>query len=195
MNIILFCFLINITTPKESLRFQYCHEQGYDTSCGMSVVATVLDTYWNIPADELALVKEALGDKILAGDYTVTMADMGLVFSAKGIASKAYKMDWDGLVNLSSIGFAPVVLHYEKPEKHFALLLGFKDGRAITVDPARGLESLGKEEFLKRFSGAALVLASRTAVKNEAQLKEAIAYASGKQARMEETAYRIGKGF
>lgn len=44
MDSLLFLLLVAVRS-KESLRFQYTMEQGYDTSCGMSVVATALDRY------------------------------------------------------------------------------------------------------------------------------------------------------
>jgi predicted double-glycine peptidase len=49
---IIFSFVLS----KESLRFQYTMEQGYDSSCGMSVVATALDLYWGVPCAEIELI-------------------------------------------------------------------------------------------------------------------------------------------
>ncbi len=197
MNLVSFLIfnLVSSISSKESLRFQYSQEQGYDNSCGMSVSSTVLENYWNIPTNELELVEQSLGAKLLEGNYTVNFSDMASIFTIREIASKAYKMDWNGLISIIDKGFAPVIVHYEKPEKHFALLLGFNDGRGITVDPARGLESISKSEFMKRFSGNVLVLASRTAVKNVEMLNKAIKYASDKQARMEEVAYMNGRNW
>lgn len=126
----------------------------------MSVVATALDRYWGVRTDEVELINDALGEKLKDGDYTVSLADMAVAFEARGVAARAFRLDWEGLESLVEKGYAPVVVHYAKPEKHFALLLGFKEGRAITVDPARGLESLSRESFEKRYeyriAGAAL---------------------------------------
>lgn len=57
------CILI-IGISKESLRFQYTIEQGFDTSCGMSVAAIALDRYWGGPTDELQLITSALGERL-----------------------------------------------------------------------------------------------------------------------------------
>ena len=177
---------------KESLRFQYTLEQGYDTSCGMSVVATALDRYWGVPTDEAELIESAIGEKLDDGDYTVSLADMAAAFEARGVASRAFKLDWEGLEGLVSKGYAPLVVHYAEPDKHFALLLGFKDGRAITVDPARGLESLSRKAFEERYSGAAMALASKTLKPDTALVAEAVSHAAGKQSRLEDSASRIG---
>jgi len=39
-------------------------EQGFDTSCGMSVVATALDRYWGVPTDEVELIESTIGEKL-----------------------------------------------------------------------------------------------------------------------------------
>jgi ABC-type bacteriocin/lantibiotic exporter with double-glycine peptidase domain len=162
----------------------------------MSVVATALDRYWGVPTDEVELIETALGEKLEDGDYTVSLADMAGAFEARGVAARAFRLDWDGLVGMAAKGYAPIVVHYDEPEKHFALLLGFKDGRAITVDPARGLESLSREAFEERYSGAAMALASRTIKSDASLVAEAIAIASGRRSRLEDSAARntLGSG-
>lgn len=188
--------ILLIIVSKESLRFQYTMEQGYDTSCGMSVVATALDRYWGVPTDEAELIESTLGAKLEKGDYKVSLADMASAFESRGVAVRAFRLDWEGLADLVSKGYAPLVVHYDKPEKHFALLLGFKDGRAITIDPARGLESLSREAFEERYSGAAMALASKTIKPELALVSEAVAKAAGKQDRLEDSAMRkaLGRG-
>lgn len=188
-----FSFILSIasTLSKESLRFQYSFEQGFDTSCGMSVVATALNRYWGMSTDEVELISATLGEKLKDGDYTVSLADMARAFEARGVAARAFRLDWEGLERLVEKGYAPVVVHYDKPEKHFALLFGFKDGRAITVDPARGLESLSREAFERRYSGAAMALASKTLKPDATLVNEAIAKAAGKQSRLEDSAMRM----
>ncbi len=181
-------FIFMCVLSKESLRFQYTLEQGYDSSCGMSVVATALDLYWGVPTDEDELIETALGEKLEDGDYTVSLADMAGAFESRGVAARAFRLDWDGLVGMAAKGYAPIVVHYDEPEKHFALLLGFKDGRAVTVDPARGLESLSREAFEARYSGTAMALASRALVPNAALVAEAVETAAGRQRRLEEAA-------
>lgn len=187
MEIILSLLTI-LVVSKESLRFQYTLEQGYDSSCGMSVVATALDRYWGVQTDEVELIETALGNKLEDGDYTVSLADMAGAFESRGVAARAFRLDWDGLVGMAAKGYAPIVVHYDDPEKHFALLLGFEDGRAVTVDPARGLESLGREAFEARYSGTAMALASRTLESDSALVAEAIEAAAGRRRRLEEAA-------
>jgi len=184
--------LICPVKSKESLCFQYTLEQGFDTSCGLSVVATALDRYWGVPTGEVDLIEFLLGEKLEDGDYTVNLADMAVAFESRGVAARAFKLDWEGLNGLVAKGYAPVVVHYSAPEKHFALLLGFKGRRAITVDPARGLESLSREAFEERYSGTAMALASRTLKPDTALVAEAVSKAAGRQSRLEDAARRTG---
>ncbi len=165
-------------------------EQGFDTSCGMSVVATALDRYWGVPTDEAELLESTVGEKLVVGDYTVSLADMARAFMVRDVAARAFRLDWNGLEGLVAKGYAPLVVHYAEPDKHFALLLGFKDGRAVTVDPARGLESLSRDAFEARYSGAAMALASRSLELNASLVAEAIDKAGKRQSRLDESAAR-----
>ncbi|MBP7263599.1 MAG: hypothetical protein KBB32_05440 [Spirochaetia bacterium] len=40
-----YALLLALVLSKEELRFEFCHEQGYDTSCVLTVAATLLDVY------------------------------------------------------------------------------------------------------------------------------------------------------
>lgn len=177
--------------PKESLRFRYTLEQGYDTSCGMSVVATALDLYWGVPATEAGIIAAASGGAADLVLFTVSLADMAAAFAAHGVAARAFKLDWEGLTAVVAKGYSPIVVHYERPERHFALLLGFRDGRAVTADPARGLESLSREAFGARYSGSAMALASKALSVDGALVDRAIAEAAGRHERLESAASRF----
>lgn len=129
--VVLFLALpINDITPKESLRFQYCHEQGFDASCGLTVVTSALSHYWGIEVSEIELIEKVLGEKLDDGDYTVNLADIALAFELYGISTKAYRLDWEGLMDVVAKGYSPVIVHYEKPDKHFAMLLAARDKKA-----------------------------------------------------------------
>jgi len=85
MEAVAISLIIMATTPKESLRFQYTMEQGCDTSCGISVVATALDRYSGMSTDGVELIGSALGDTLDEGYYTVSLVDMARVFEERDI--------------------------------------------------------------------------------------------------------------
>ena len=114
------------TEKTLSLAFERARELGIDelvvastkgvtaTSVFVSADRTVVD----MDATKIAL-ERAEGD-----DYTVNLADMAKAFAAYELASRAYQADWDSLVQMVERGFAPLVVHYDRPVRHFALLLG-----------------------------------------------------------------------
>jgi predicted double-glycine peptidase len=54
--------------------------------------------------------------------------------------------------------YAPVLVHYDKPDAHFALVLAADSDSTVCTDPARGTECIAVTDFLKRWSGATLVV-------------------------------------
>ena len=191
-NVLIASVLFSLTTSKEALRFQYSHEQGFDTSCGLSVAASLLDRYWDIPTSELELLALGVVERAEGDDYTVNLADMAKAFAAYELASRAYQADWDSLVQMVERGFAPLVVHYDRPVRHFALLLGFVGQSVILADPASGLEVLSREQFLARYSGAAMAVASRQQSVNTGMVAAAIDWAVQRQLQLESAALEVG---
>jgi uncharacterized protein len=179
--------------PKENLRFIYVMEQGMDASCGMATVATALSLYWYVPVMEAELLaglfsrgEEMDGRK----DGTVSLASMAAAFENKGISARAFRLDWNGLEDILARGYAPLVVHYDRPDPHFALLLEISGEVAVLADPARGLETLGRAGFEKRYSGVAMALASNSGQRDQAMLEAAIKTAAGRRAMLELTGMR-----
>ena len=98
--------------PKENLRFAYVMEQGMDASCGMATVATALSLYWQLPTAEAELLT-ALGTREGSTgadvDGTVSLASMAAAFEARSISARAFRLDWVGLQNALTRGYAPLV--------------------------------------------------------------------------------------
>jgi hypothetical protein len=58
MTRFLFTLLSTMLISEEELRFTYAQKQGYDTSCGITVTASLLNTYWNTPVNESDLISK-----------------------------------------------------------------------------------------------------------------------------------------
>jgi uncharacterized protein len=161
---------------EEELRFTHTYKQGYDTSCGIAVTATLLNNYWQIPITEA----EIYNDMILSrynietetGNYTVSFLNISDFLMTKGIQTRAYKMNWAELEEMLGKGFVPIIIHYNRPNPHFALLIHIYDNFAFIADPAKGFELVEKERFEKNYSGNALLSASRTANKNVERIEK-----------------------
>lgn len=82
----------------------------------------------------------------------VTLADMARIADAMQLASRALRVELDGLADLAR----PSILHWDF--NHFVVLVA-ADKRGITVhDPARGVRRLSIAEASRHFTGVALEL-------------------------------------
>ncbi len=172
---------------KERLRFEHSYEQGFDSSCGLSALACLMSLYWNAETDEEALAESVFGAKE-AGDYTVSFADLVRLLEKAGFAAAAYRLDYAGLVDAAA-RYAPILVHYDKPEPHFALVLHADASGLVTADPAEGTRLLDRAAFEARWSGAALFARSPGRGPDSGALREAADRAAGR-ARLLETAAR-----
>ena len=99
MTRFLFTLLSTMLLSEEDLRFTPIYKQGYDTSCGVAVTASLLNTYWNIPVTETDLYKDLILDQAAEGadGYTVSLFAIAEYLKTQGIQSRAYQMDWETL--------------------------------------------------------------------------------------------------
>jgi predicted double-glycine peptidase len=182
-----FTLLSTILLSEEELRFTPVYKQGYDTSCGIAVTATLLNTYWNIPVTEADLYQEMILDKTRGetGHYTVSLLDIARALSRYTVQARSYFMDWHTLEDTLEKGYAPIVIHYERPVPHFAVLLHIEKDFAFVADPARGFGLVHKSSFIKNYSGNTLLTASREAVKNVAVIETTVSAGKEKLCRLE----------
>lgn len=228
-TILLTLFLFSGITPKEELRFNHVYEQQQDTSCGYSILGTLLSLYWNISVTEEELIARALGERRGAAnigtiehntpssagagkdnkapgtapgddttpavrgasDYSVTLLTLARLLAEYGLQSRGFTMNYEELKH-AALTHAPLLVHYTKPEKHFALCLGFLHGYALMVDPARGVELLTHSQLLKRWSGAVLAAASITETKNTERLTRVMSLESERLELLQEVLWLDG---
>ena len=165
--------------PKEDLRFRFALEQGFDESCGFAAVASALGLYWGDEVSEGELVDALFGDRDEI--RSISLADMKRMAESRGFSVVGLCPEWEDLQAILD-SYAPVLVHYAKPTGHFALLFSAREGRAVTADPARGLECLSREQFRARWSGAILVLASADRNRRVDFALEAVRTAEGRAA-------------
>lgn len=133
---------------KESLRFTSISEQAWDESCGISSLNSLLRFYRGISVP-IELIDSNSGELSLQTLWELT--------NATGLDCGAFRMDYMQLCETLST-YAPVLVHYDKPDAHFSLVLAADDDSVVCADPARGTECLAPSDFLKRWSGATLVV-------------------------------------
>jgi uncharacterized protein len=166
--------------PREALRFAHIREQGFDRSCGYSVLASLLSIYWGIAASELELVDRYAADDIASGKLGVSFEGLAKILADYGFSSKGVRMTWDQL-SVALESFAPIIVHYDRPDRHFALALSARKGWIILMDPALGCELLSEAQFMARWSGAALLAVSSSATRDDGLIEEAVRAASDRK--------------
>jgi len=158
--------LLNVLS-KENRRFIAGYKQGFDTSCGIATVATLLKFFYNINLDEKTLINKFFKRLEKKKDYTISFHDIKLILKTYNFKTKAYKVELSKLKEITSTDwFIPVIIHFKKPEKHFTLYIGSYYQYNFIVDPSIGVYILDDNEFSKRFSGFIMLCKSINKEKN-----------------------------
>ena len=97
-------------------------------------------------------------------------------------------MDWHTLADTLQKGYAPIMIHYEKPRTHFALLLGIEKNHALVADPAFGIQWVNSAAFIRNYSGNALLAASSSLIKNTEYIQEVTDHEAGRLDALEKLA-------
>ena len=180
-------------TDFESMRFRYVAEQRYDTSCGLSAVCTLMRTSWGVAANEDELALDFVASRSDSRDFTVSLADLRGLLTARGFTTAAYKMTYSQLEKAVA-KYAPVLVHYDKPEGHFALALWADEKDVITADPSDGVLAVGKTDFGRRWSGYVLLAALPKTESKSGELAAAVDQAVARVRLLDTTADVIETG-
>lgn len=115
--------------------------------CGAASLAMTMAYYdkW-IPLEQLRVDCGVSRDGSTAKNLLLAARSYG--FDARG-----YRMEPEDLVHS---GTFPCIIHWNF--NHFVVLAGFKRGKAIINDPARGVVAIPMEEFDKSFTGICLIV-------------------------------------
>jgi ABC-type bacteriocin/lantibiotic exporter with double-glycine peptidase domain len=97
-------------------------------------------------------------------------------------------MEYSGMLDACR-KYAPLLVHHDSPEKHFALVLAADPEWVVTVDPARGAEIVSRAVFEDRWSGVVLVTASRDRSVNSGRLEAAVETTVMKKALLEKRSW------
>ncbi len=92
-----------------------------------------------------------------------------------GLEAKGYRYDVDELKEEVSF---PCILHWEF--NHFVVLDGFRNGKAIINDPARGVYSVSEEEFDESYTGICLQFRPGKDFKKEGKPKSIMGFVKEK---------------
>jgi predicted double-glycine peptidase len=136
---------IRLTSLKEA-RFRNTIRQKYDFSCGSAAVATLLTYQYGYPIDEQAAfdVMFTNGDRAKIGKEGFSLLDIKRFLASRGFDADGFDVP---LEKLDDEGIPAIVLINERGYHHFVVIKGYKNGRVLVGDPARGTRSMSKRRF------------------------------------------------
>ncbi|WP_448100580.1 C39 family peptidase [Luteibacter jiangsuensis] len=136
---------MKMTSLKEA-RFRNTVRQQYDFSCGSAAVATLLTYQYGYPVDEQSAfdVMYTHGDREKIGKEGFSLLDIKRFLASRGFQADGFEVP---LERLDAEGIPAIVLINERGYHHFVVVKGYKNGRVLVGDPARGTRAMSKRRF------------------------------------------------
>lgn len=136
---------VRMTSLKEA-RFRNTIRQKYDFSCGSAAVATLLTYQYGYPIDEQAAfdVMYTHGDRAKIGKEGFSLLDIKRFLASRGFDADGFDVP---LEKLDDEGIPAIVLVNERGYHHFVVVKGYRNGRVLVGDPARGTRSMSRSRF------------------------------------------------
>ena len=136
---------MKMTSLKEA-RFRNTVRQKYDFSCGSAAVATLLTYQYGYPIDEQAAfdVMYTHGDRVKIGKEGFSLLDIKRFLASRGFDADGFDVP---LQKLDEEGIPAIVLINERGYHHFVVVKGYRNGRVLVGDPARGTRSMSRRRF------------------------------------------------
>jgi predicted double-glycine peptidase len=136
---------VRMTSLKEA-RFRNTIRQKYDFSCGSAAVATLLTYQYGYPVDEQSAfdVMFTHGDRAKIGKEGFSLLDIKRFLASRGFEADGFEVP---LEKLDNEGVPAIVLINERGYHHFVVVKGYKNGRVLVGDPARGTRAMSKRRF------------------------------------------------
>ena len=136
---------LHLTSLKEAL-FRNTIRQKYDFSCGSAAVATLLTYQYAYPVDEQAAFDMMYenGDRAKIGREGFSLLDIKRFLASRGFDADGFAVP---LQKLDDEGMPAIVLIDERGYHHFVVVKGYRNGRVLIGDPARGTRSMSQRRF------------------------------------------------
>ena len=124
---------------------RYLIKQTGSFDCGPAALATLLQSYLDIPLSE----SEAI--RLTKAELNTGTSLLGLeeAATAKGCAANSFRMDLATLEQQMATYPLPVIVRTLEPSAHFSVLLDIGKDYVFLADPARGNIIVRKSTFLK----------------------------------------------
>lgn len=147
------------------LPFRTVVRQQYDFSCGSAALATLLHYHYGIEVTETDVFKEmyAKGDQAKIRQVGFSLLDMKRYLAERGFKADGFRMTFEAYLKTETPAIA---LIDENNYKHFVVIKGVSGGNVLIGDPALGLKTYPRADFLKMWNGIVFAI-PRTADKSD----------------------------
>ena len=137
--------------------FRTVVRQQHDFSCGSAALATLLTYHYGRPTTEPGAFKAmyAKGDQAKIRKVGFSMLDMKHYLEALGMPAQGYRMTFEGLAARTA---PSIVLIDLGSYRHFVVVKGVAGGKVLVGDPAMGLKTYSRQEFIKIWKGTVFAL-------------------------------------
>ena len=145
--------------------FRTVVRQQYDFSCGSAALATLLTHQYGLDTSETDAFTAmyAKGDQAKIRKVGFSMLDMKRYLAARGFASDGFRLSLDDIARAGRPVIALVTLGRYR---HFVVIKGVTNDRVLVGDPALGLKTYGRAEFLAMWNGVAFALRDARAARS-----------------------------
>lgn len=134
--------------------------QRFDFSCGSAALATLLTVHYGTPQSEeqvfLGMWRD--GDRAQIQRFGFSLLDMKRFLAAHKVSADGYRVSLD---DIARTGIPGIVLVTTDGYQHFVVLKGIAGNRVLLGDPALGLRSVDKRQFLKMWNGVFFAINDR----------------------------------
>jgi predicted double-glycine peptidase len=136
--------------------------QEHDFSCGSAALATLLSHNYNIKVSETDVFKDMIvnGDKKTISESGFSLLDIKRYLQRRGLDSNGFRAP---LSKLEEVRLPAIVLLNVRGYRHFVVLEGIQNGRALLADPANGMRSEPIGVFEAEWSGIFFLITSDVA--------------------------------
>jgi predicted double-glycine peptidase len=140
-------YTLHVTSLKEA-RFKTTIPQQYDFSCGSAATATLLTYQYGhaVTEQEVFLHMYKTGDQAKIRQRGFSLLDMRRYLRSQGFEADGFEQPLDKLI---AEGLPAIVLLNDRGYRHFVVVKGFKNGRVLLGDPARGTRAMPRSRFEK----------------------------------------------
>jgi hypothetical protein len=137
--------------------FRTVVRQQYDYSCGSAALATLLSYHYGLKVSEAEIFKVmyAHGDQAKIRNVGFSLLDMKRYLEGRGMIADGYRANFDQL----SAARAPALLVVTiGAYRHFVVVKGVRNGRVLIGDPALGLKTYSRDEFIHMWNGVVFAI-------------------------------------